>query len=148
MLLQEYLAHGFKSGTIHSIHWIRTLGDREVLKDYRGRIKKETIGNFRIGVTFGNMAINKNKIVGSLPYGYFEFANEIIYSPTSNTHQLRLTKTMNKNSKPIVNWYLDNKPITKEELISMNALGSSQRKDNKEEVIVFNVKLNDIVEIK
>lgn len=151
MELQKYIDLKLKSGTIHLIHWKRTLSDRDVLKGFKnGRIAKETIGNFRIGITYANMAINKDKTTGSLPYGMFEYSNQIIYSPSSNTYQLRLTQTMNENVKPMVQWYLDGKPITKQELIDMNALGSQLRKEytSPQENPIFNVKLNDIIEIK
>lgn len=152
MKLQEYKDLNLKSGTIHSIHWSRPLRDNEVLKGFKGgRIVKETIGNFRIGVEYSNMAINKDKITGSLPYGFFEFENEIIYSPSSDTYQLRLTQTMNENMKPKVKWFLDGQEITRDELIEMNALGSTQRStkpfDPKENP-VMNVKLENIIEIK
>lgn len=152
MNLQEYKDLNLKHGTIHSIHWKRVLKDNEVLKGFKGgRVEKETIGNFRIGIDYSNMAINKDKITGSLPYGFFEYSNEIIYSPTSDTYQLRLTQTMNENMKPKVKWYLDGKEITKDELIEMNALGSAQRStkpfDPKENP-VMNVKLESIIEIK
>lgn len=143
----------FKHGTIHSIHWSRTLSDKEVLKGFKGgRITKETIGNFRIGVSYENMAINKDKKTGSLPYGYFEYSNLLIYSPISDTYQLRLTLTGREDKNPPkVKWYLDGKEITKEELIEMNALGAAQRKNKKltlEEDPVFNLKLGNIIEIK
>lgn len=147
MRIEEYKALNLKSGTIHSVHWKRTLGNGDVLKDFRGRVEKETIGNFRIGVEYSNMAINKDKICGSLPYGFFEYLNEIIYSPSTDTYQLRLTNTMNEHMKPKVKWYLDGKEITKEELIEMNALSSQQLKP-KQEKPVFNIKLESIIEIK
>lgn len=153
MTLEKYINLNIKHGTIHSIHWSRVLNDRDVLKGFKGgRITKETIGNFRIGVSYENMAINKDKITGSLPYGFFEYSNEIIYSPSTDTYQLRLTLTGREEKiKPIVKWYLDGKEITKEELIEMNALGASQRNSkplNINNTPVFNVKLNDIIEIK
>ena len=151
MNIQEYKDLNLRPGTIHSIHWMRQLNDKEVLKDFRGRVAKETIGNFRIGIDYSNMAINKDKITGSLPYGFFEYSNEIIYSPSSDTYQLRLTHTMNEHIKPKVQWYLDGKEITKDELIEMNALGSKERNPkpfNPMERPVFNVKLNSIIEIK
>ena len=85
MNIQEYKDLNLKHGTIHSIHWKRELSNNEVLKDFRGRVAKETIGNFRIGIDYSNMAINKDKITGSLPYGFFEYSNEIIYSPSTDT---------------------------------------------------------------
>ena len=151
MNIQEYKDLNLRKGTIHSIHWKRTLGNGDVLKDFRGRVEKETIGNFRIGIDYSNMAINKDKITGSLPYGFFEYSNEILYSPSTDTYQLRLTQTMNENITPNVKWYLDGKEITKEELIEMNALGSKQRNPkpfNPKENPVFNVKLDSIIEIK
>lgn len=149
MNFNEYKELKIKKGTIHQIHWRRTLSDKDVLKGFKGgRIEKETIGVFRIGVTYANMEVNKDKVCGSLPYGYFELSNEIIYSPTSNTYQLRITKTMNENHKPIVKWYLDGVEITKEELIEMNALGSTQRQSKPSNSLVYNVKLKDIISIK
>ncbi len=150
MTIQEYQDLNLTRGTIHSIHWRRTLNNSEVLKDYRGRVEKETIGNYRIGIDYSNMAINKDKITGSLPYGFFEYSNEILYSPATDTYQLRLTQTFNKNLKPMVKYYLDGNPITKEELINLNALGSRERNPqpfDPYERPVFNVKLNSIVEI-
>lgn len=151
MKLEEYKNLNLRPGTIHSIHWSRILKKGDALKGFEGRIAKETIGNFRIGVDYANMKINKDKITGSLPYGSFEYSNEIIYSPTSDTYQLRLTQTMNKSMVPNVKWYLDGKEISKEELIEMKALGSKQRENkpfNPEENPVFNVKLENIIEIK
>ena len=151
MTLKEYLSLNLKHGTIHSVHWKRALKDGEVLKDYRGRVEKETIGNFRIGIDYSNMAINKDKITGSLPYGFFEFSNEIIYSPTSDTHQLRLTHTMNKNMIPNTKYYLDGVEITKQELIDMKALGSKERNPQPFDPIerpVFNLPLQHIIAIK
>ena len=149
LTLQQYQNLNLKKGTIHSIHWKRTLSDSQVLKGFKGgRIEKETIGVFRIGVDYSNMAINKDKVTGSLPYGFFEYSNEILYSPSTDTYQLRLTKTMNDNHKPHVKWYLDGKEITKQELIDMNALGASQRENKPSDNVVFNVKLSDIIEIK
>lgn len=151
MTLLEYLDLNLKKGTIHSIHWKRVLRNNEVLKDFRGRIEKETIGNFRIGIDYSNMAINKEKVTGSLPYGFFEYSNEILYSPSTDTYQLRLTHTMNEHNIPVVKWYLDGKEITKDELIEMNALGSALRNpkpfDPKENP-VFNVKLENLINIK
>lgn len=153
MKFENYKELNLKHGTIHSVHWSRVLNDTQVLKGFKGgRITKETIGNFRIGVTYENMAINKDKVTGSLPYGFFEYSNEIIYSPTSDTYQLRLTLTgREEKNPPKVKWYLDGEEITKEELIAMNALGASQRKSKPlklEDNPVFNVKLNDIIDIK
>lgn len=152
MLLEEYKNLNLRCGTIHSIHWRRPLRDTEVLKGFKGgRVEKETIGNYRIGIDYSNMAINKDKITGSLPYGFFEYSNEIIYSPSTDTYQLRLTQTMNEKVKPHTQWYLDGKPITKKELIEMNALGASQRNSkplDPKENPVFNVKLDSIVNIK
>ncbi|MBR3208907.1 MAG: hypothetical protein IKF82_01430 [Bacilli bacterium] len=147
MLLKEYDELNLKRGTIHSIHWKRTLKKGDALKGFEGRITKETVGNFRIGVEYANMKVNEGKVVGSLPYGFYELRNEIIYSPSSDTHQLRLTNTMGSN-KPKVKWYLDGNEITKDELIAMNALGASQRKVGGEPPLVINVKLDDIIEIK
>ena len=152
MLLEEYKTLNLRCGTIHSIHWKRPLRDDEVLKGFKnGRVMKEIIGNYRIGIDYSNMAINKDKITGSLPYGFFEYSNEIICSPSTNTYQLRLTQTMNENMKPHTKWYLDGKEITKEELIEMKALGASQRANkplDPKEHPVFNVKLDSIIEIK
>lgn len=149
--IEMYKALNLKKGTIHSIHWKRTLKKGDALKGFENRITKETIGNFRIGVDYSNMAINKDKITGSLPYGFFEYSNEILYSPASDTYQLRLTHTMNEHNIPQVKWYLDGKEITKEELIEMKALGSSQRNPkpfNPVDRPVFNIKFDDIIEIK
>lgn len=151
MLFEQYKELNLKKGTIHSIHWKRKLNNNEVLKDFRDRVEKETIGNFRIGIDYSKMAINKDKITGSLPYGFFEYSNEILYSPSTDTYQLRLTQTMNESMAPKVKWYLDGQEITKEELIEMKALGSRQREtkpfDPKENP-VFNIKLKNIIEIK
>ena len=151
MNIQEYKDLNLKKGTIHQVHWKRILGNSDVLKDFRGRVAKETIGNFRIGVNYANMTINKGKETGNLPYGYFEYSNEILYSPSSDTYQLRLTQTMNEKLIPQVKWYLDGVETTKEALIEMNALGSKQRQTkpfNPKEDPVFNVKLENIIEIK
>lgn len=151
MTLEQYQALNLRHGTIHSVHWSRTLKNNEVLKDFRGRIVKETIGNFRIGITYENMAINKDKITGSLPYGFFEYSNELIYSPSTNTHQLRLTQTMNKDVVPHTTYYLDGKKISKEELIEMKALGARERDPkpfDPNERPVFNITLDYIIEIK
>lgn len=151
MLFEQYKELNLKRGTIHSIHWKRKLSNSEVLKDFRDRVEKETIGNFRIGIDYSNMAINKDKITGSLPYGFFEFSNEILYSPSSNTYQLRLTQTMNKSMAPKSKYYLDGEEITKEKLIEMNALGSRLRNEKPFDPVerpVFNIKLENIIEIK
>jgi hypothetical protein len=149
MELQEYKDLKLRRGTIHSVHWKRPLKNGDVLKDFRGRVEKETIGNFRIGIDYSNMAINKDKKTGSLPYGFFEFLNEIIYSPSSDTYQVRLTQTMNENLKPKTKYFLDGVEISKEELIKMNALGSRERKKefNPKENPVFNLPLNYIIAI-
>ena len=151
MKLEEYKSLNLKHGTMHNIKWSKILEDKDVLKGFKGgRITKETVGVFRIGVTYENMNINKDKITGSLPYGYFEYSNEIIYSPSSDTYQLRLTRTGNPNHRTKTRWFLDGKEITKEELIEMNALASKQR-ENKQLTLkdnpVFNVKLKYIVSI-
>ena len=98
-----------------------------------------------------NTKYEKDKETGNLPYGYFEYSNEILYSPSSDTYQLRLTQTMNEKLIPQVKWYLDGVETTKEALIEMNALGSKQRQTkpfNPKEDPVFNVKLENIIEIK
>lgn len=151
MTLEQYQALNLTHGTIHSVHWSRTLKNNEVLKDFRGRIVKETIGNFRIGITYENMAINKDKITGSLPYGFFEYSNELIYSEATNTHQLRLTQTMNKSMVPHTTYYLDGEKIEKEKLIEMNALGAKERNSKPFDPVehpVFNITLDYIIEIK
>ena len=152
MNIETYKSLNLRRGTIHQIHWRRTLTrSGDVKKAYVGRVEKETIGNFRIGIDYSNMAINKDKITGSLPYGFFEYSNEILYSPSTDTYQLRLTQTMNENLKPKIKWYLDGKETTKEALIEMGALGSNQRNAkpfNPVENPVFNVKLESIISIK
>lgn len=144
MKIQEYQNLNLKKGTIHSVHWKRVINAK---KGFKGRIQKETIGNFRIGVEYANMAINKDIITGSLPYGYFVFSNEILYSPSTDTYQLRLTNTFNPNMKAKATYYLDGVEITKQELIEMDALLSDEIK-KKEPNPVFNVKLENIIEIK
>ena len=143
LTLEGYKALNIKKGTIHSIHYKRVVS--QVRKAFKGRVEKETIGNFRIGCSYENLAVNKEKITGPLPYGYFEYSNEIIYSPTTDTYQLRLTITNNKNVKPMVKWYLDGVETTKEHLIEIGAMADSK---SKTDLLVFNVKLNDIIEIK
>lgn len=145
MELQEYIDLNLRKGTIHSIHYRRVVKTR---KAFENRVEKETIGNFRIGCDYGNLAVNKDKVTGSLPYGMWEYSNEIIHSITKSgeeSYQLRLTVTHNSRVKPKVTYYLDGKEITKQELIDMGAI----KEDNpsKTPLEVFNVKLADIISI-
>ncbi len=146
MNIQEYKDLKIKKGTIHSIHYKRVVSS--VRKAFKGRVEKETIGNFRIGCDYQNLAENKDIKTGSLPYGMWEYGNEIIHSITKEgieSYQLRLTITKNKNFKPHTKWYLDGVETTKEHLIEIGAM--AEPKPNND-LLVFNVKLNDIIAIK
>ena len=147
MTLQEYIDLNIKKGTIHSIHYRRIV---KTIKEFENRVEKETIGNFRIGCSYRKTDSTKKHygMVGSLPYGMWVYSNEIIYSITKKgeeSFQLRLTTTHNKRVKPKVNYYLDGKKITKQELIE---LGAIKEEEPSQPLEIFNVKLNNIIKIK
>lgn len=148
MLLQDYINLKLRKGTIHNIHYKRVVSS--VRKAFKGRVEKETIGNFRIGVDYSNLAENKDKVTGSLPYGMWEYSNEIIKSVTKDgieSYQLRLTVTHNEKVRPQVKWYLDGVEVTKDYLIQVGAMADDSGKA-KSDLLVFNVKLDDIIAIR
>lgn len=135
-------------GTIHNFEWQRPLKDSEVKKAFRGRIEKSTIGNYRINLSYQKMKINEGIQTQELPWGQWLVGYENSIIEYKNNYYLRLTPTFNCNQKSKVQWYLDNKPITKKELIEMDALGASQVKEKEEEIKCFVVNIQSLVSIK
>lgn len=147
MKLQDYIDRNFKHGTIHSVHYVRPV---KTLKAYAGHtLEKETIGNYRIGCSYQNLSTHKGEQTGSLSYGEWEYSNEIIHSVTKSgeeTYQLRLTTTGNSKIPAQVRYYLDGELISPEDLVARGVVGPSTVAPEQREV--FNVKLDNIVEIK
>lgn len=147
MKLQEYIDRKFKHGTIHKIHYIRPVKTLKAFADHK--LEKETIGVYRIGCSYSNLAVNKDRETGSLPYGKWEYSNEIIRSVTKagvESYQLRLTAAHNSRIENKVTYYLDGVITPLQTLIDMGVIGASEATPDQREV--FNVKLENIVEIK
>ncbi len=127
-----------KGGTYHSVEWRKTLKNTEVHKEFRNRIVKETIGVYRIGVCYNKMKCMVGQPTQSLPWGQWlkDYENYIIIN--KDKAYLRLTLTMNGN-KPKTKWYLDGVETSKEELIQMNALASSQLKPLESPIFVVDI---------
>ena len=147
MKLQDYINRNFRHGTIHSVHYVRPV---KTLKAFaRHTLEKETIGNYRIGCSYQNLSTHKDQETGSLPYGNWEYSNEIIKSVTKSgveSYQLRLTVMNNSKIPTQVNYYLDGEKISPEDLVAMGVVGASTVAPETREV--FNVKLENILEIK
>lgn len=156
MLLSEVqqIVNSSKKGTIHTVAWSKTLGNGDAKKDFRNRIQKQVIGYFRVGVTYSNMEKVKimrgdptQDVASVLPWGHWleNYTNTIIEH--KDKYYLRLTAAFNSNLKIKTKWFLDGEEVTKEQLIEMDALGASQRKENND-IICFSVDINNITDFK
>lgn len=105
-------------------------------------IKKYTKMVARFGISYGNMATHKDKIVGSLPYGEWVKGYEGYIIETNGNYQLRFYTSAVKSRETI--YTFNGKPTTKEWLDQNNVLQKSSSNPNND---TFNVKIENIISI-
>ena len=115
-------------------------------KAFKDRVRKETTSVLRLGVNYGNLKENENKEINPLPtYLEWHYKNIILRNINTNGLLVRVYTSKVKNYTPSVQYYLDNEPITKQELIDMGALNASQSKSF--DGNTFNIKLDNIISL-
>lgn len=130
-----------KNGKYVSIEYCSFPKPRAKFKDCT--IKKVTKGVYRLGIAYKNLASKKDITTEKLPYGEWvqPMVNKLIKH--NDSYQLRVYMTGNKKHKATTQWYLNDEPITKQELIDMGAISDSKSSH----VELFNIKLENIIRI-
>ena len=115
-------------------------------KEFNGRVVKETSGVIRLGIRYSNMEENKGKEIKPLATNLkWYYGNIVLQNTSTNDLNVRVYTSKCKTHKSVVQYYLDNEPITKQELIDIGALNASQSKSF--DGSLFTVKLDNIISL-
>jgi hypothetical protein len=144
--LEEMLLK-IKKGTYVTMMWQSDVTLKAAFKDSHD-VKKVTKGVGRLGVKYANIQEIKERgsEVGGLPYGEWEKEDLLIKS--HEKLQLRITKTKNKRHRPHVVYYIDGTEISAEKLQEMGIVLNSYWNKNNQESPIFNIKIENLLEIK
>lgn len=115
-------------------------------KEFNGRVRKESSSVVRLGVDYSKLQENVGKEVGVRT----EWVKKnVVYENVDKNGvvslNVRVFTSKCKTHKAHSQWYLDGKPITKQELIDMGALSESQAKPF--DSSLFAVKLDNIISL-
>lgn len=118
----------------------------KVKKEFNGRIKKESTSIVRLGLNYANLQENIGKEVGIRT----EWVKKnVVYENVDKngvvSFNVRVFTSKCKTHKANSQWYLDGKPITKQELIDMGALNNSTAKPFDSNT--FTIKLDNIISL-
>lgn len=114
-----------------------------VAKGYVNRVRKETTGCVHLGLNYKELMASKGVQIGNngLPYGVWVNGYENVLIEHNGNYQVRMYPC--DTAKTNTEWYLDNNPITKQELIDMGIL----KAQNKPHTECFNVKLENVIDL-
>lgn len=139
-----------KKGQHVAITWQRPCKTR---KGFAGIIAKRTEAFVRTGIDFANLSTVKAGIVagergevGSLPWGVWRAGFEKYIIDHKDTEYVRLYPSVFGNLKSKVEYTMDGKPASYEQVLPY-LLASEHRKDDDKPVECFTVKAEDIVQI-
>lgn len=118
----------------------------KVKKEFNGRIRKESTSVLRIGLSYANLQENIGKEVGVRT----EWVKKnVVYEDVDKNGvvslKVRVFTSKCKTHKATTKWYLDGQPITKQELMDMNALSNSVAKPF--DGTTFSIKLDNIISL-
>lgn len=117
--------------------------------DYHKRVRKVTSSVVRLGLEYSNLASQKGKETQGLPYGYFTKKNYIIENVKNNmfSQQLRVYLSKSVKHKAKVQWYLDDKEVTKEWLYDNGYLTQAQYERKSSIDDCFNISIENIISL-
>lgn len=95
----------------------------------------------RLGVEFANMKINEGREVGALPWGHWVEGLEGLVIEHKGNYYLRVASAYSNTNKST--YYLNDKPISKEEVVAM--LGEKKVQSGNPDV--YNIKFENILEL-
>lgn len=119
------------------------------IKDLGSGIIKESDMVIRLGVSYANMAINKDRETGSLPWGRWVEGLENLVVEHKGKYYLRITSTDPSHPESgvdvIATRYYDaqGREVSKEEVVS----AISEKKMESHASAVYNVKFENIIKI-
>lgn len=118
------------------------------VKDLGSDIIKESDMRIRVGVSYKNLKVNKDKEIQPLPWGKWVKGLENLVVEHKGNYYLRITSTnpsdLEKASDVIATRYIQNgKEISKEEVI--NQIGEKKLTSNPS--MVYNIKFDNIIRI-
>ncbi len=142
-------------GSFFKCEWISDLPVKAAYKKQDIVVHKESHATVRYGIRYSNMKSVQQKVVEGknltheLPWGKYREGYEGILIDHINKAgeqktYLRLYTSPNKTK---VQYYVNGKPITKNELISLGYVQDSYWKKNNEDIDCFTVDVTNIKEI-
>lgn len=119
MLLQELInkLQNVKKGAFVKISY---KSQPKLLKAHKEeQVEKVTNGVYRLGISYANMKINKNKITGSLPFGEWVggLENYIITHTNKNGETKTYLRVYTTKHHAKVKWVLNGQETTKQHLL-------------------------------
>ena len=125
----------------------------KTLKTATCTIVKRTSAYVRAGINYANLCVVKDGIeagergeVESLPWGQWRAGFETMIIDHKGTEYVRLYPATFGNLVPDVQWFMDSKPATYEQ-VEPHLLASEKRKDNEDKPLCFTLKAESILEI-
>ena len=128
-----------KKGTFISIEY-KTI-KKPLAKHKESIIEKHSIGTYRLGIEYANMAANKDKETGPLPYGSFKLDFKDYIIEYGDKKYLRVYTSV--KHKTISKWFLNGVETTKEYLIENGYISNSKSKPTE----CFNINIDNIIRI-
>ena len=107
-------------------------------------VEKLTTTTCRFGVSYANMKVNADRDTGSLPFGNWVQGYENYLIEYNGNIYVRVNTTQNGSNKPVTLYYCDGKETTKQELIDNGIISNTKPKEH---MLVYNVKLENVVSI-
>lgn len=104
-------------------------------------VEKISSGVVRLGIKYSNLKSNKDIVTKELPYGTYAIQDYLIEH--NGNYQVRLYPSVCKNHRVFVEYLLNGKPTTKQELIAMGLVDNKPSKAR----TCFNVKLENLISL-
>lgn len=137
----------YKRGTFIKFEWFSKPSQK---KEYKDRVKKVSYGVYRLGVDYSNIEEVKlmdasveqpqHHLQGQQAFStpYFIILNE-----KTQKEKLRVYTTKNHKHRTITKYYLDDKEVSKQELLDLGAIRDTPHKD----LLCFDVFLDNIIKL-
>ncbi len=108
-------------------------------------VTKRVESVIRVGIDNKNRAINKNKIIGDLPWGEFIYENYLIGHTNKKGEYNVYLRYYTTKHRPTTKYFYQGQEVTKQYLINNKIISESKLKSNDSDVRVINI--NNIIRL-
>lgn len=108
-------------------------------------VTKRVESVIRVGIDNKKRAINKNKIIGDLPWGEFIYENYLIGHTNKKGEYNVYLRYYTTNHRPKVTYLYQGQEVTKQYLIDNKIISESKLKSNDSDV--RNININNIIRL-